>query len=59
MKLIQMYDPPTGWKYGFPREYKPLENEKLKDTLIRDGYPKEDAGWASEYTRFWTRWEEK
>lgn len=34
-----MYDPPSGWKYGFPRPYKPLPGETLADTLRRDGYP--------------------
>lgn len=35
-----MYDPPSGWKYGFPKPYKPLPGEPLADTLLRDGYPK-------------------
>lgn len=34
-----IYDPPQGWLYGFPRPYRPLEGERLEDTLIRDGYP--------------------
>lgn len=34
-----MYDPPSGWKYGFPKPYKPKEGEHLSDTLRRDGYP--------------------
>ncbi len=48
-----MYDPPSGWMYGFPRLYKPLDGEEVEQTLIRDGYPKKDAGWASKYCRFW------
>jgi hypothetical protein len=34
-----MYDPPSGWMYGFPRPYQPLEGETLEQTLLRDGYP--------------------
>lgn len=34
-----IYDPPSGWKYGFPKPYKPLEGEALSSTLRRDGYP--------------------
>lgn len=34
-----MYDPPSGWKYGFPRPYLPQPGETLYDTLLRDGYP--------------------
>ena len=33
------YDPPEGWRYGFPRSYQPKEGETLEDTLRRDGYP--------------------
>ena len=34
-----LYDPPSGWKYGFPKPYKPLSEETLTQTLLRDGYP--------------------
>jgi len=37
-----MYDPPSGWMYGFPKPYLPKENEKLIDTLRRDGYPEKE-----------------
>jgi hypothetical protein len=48
------YDPPSGWRYGFPREYKPLPSETLADTLRRDGYPeREDPEFAAKHTRFW------
>ena len=50
-----LYDPPAGWRYGFPREYRPLPNETLADTLRRDGYPQReiDAG-GDKCVRFWT-----
>jgi hypothetical protein len=48
-----IYDPPSGWKYGFPKQYLPKEGESLADTMVRDGYPKEEAEWASNHTRFW------
>lgn len=25
----RMYDPPSGWQYGFPKEYNPLPDESL------------------------------
>lgn len=34
-----LYDPPSGWQFGFPREYKPLPGETVEQTLLRDGYP--------------------
>jgi hypothetical protein len=53
MKMT-VYDPPGGWRYGFPKEYKPLPDEDLKDTLLRDGYPQEEiVNGGVEYCRFW------
>lgn len=37
-----LYDPPSGWRYGFPRPYKPLKGETLADSLRRDGYPEKE-----------------
>lgn len=34
-----IYDPPSGWMYGFPKAYRPLAGETLEQTLLRDGYP--------------------
>lgn len=36
-----LYDPPSGWMYGFPRPYNPRESETLSETLLRDGYPQD------------------
>ena len=48
-----MYDPPGGWRYGFPKPYKPLPGESLEDTLRRDGYPdKEIRSGGAKYCRF-------
>jgi len=55
--MTRIYDPPEGWKYGFPKEYKPLEGESLHDTLIRDGYPKELLNLAR-WCRFWEQEDE-
>ena len=37
--MALIYDPPAGWRYGFPKPYNPLPGESLADTLRRDGYP--------------------
>ena len=37
-----LYDPPSGWRYGFPKSYKPLSGETLEQTLLRDGYPQRE-----------------
>lgn len=47
-----LYDPPSGWQYGFPKPYEPLDGESIQDTLIRDGYPETLAKELSKWTRF-------
>jgi hypothetical protein len=50
-KLI--YDPPAGWRYGFPKPYEPLPNETLAETLLRDGYPQHEIdNGGAEHVRF-------
>jgi hypothetical protein len=51
--MTLIYDPPSGWMYGFPKPYQPLEGETLEQTLLRDGYPQKeiDIGMAN-YVRF-------
>lgn len=51
--MTMMYDPPSGWRYGFPKEYNPSNPlEKIRDTLIRDGYPVGEADFAAKHCRF-------
>lgn len=51
---MRYYDPPSGWRYGFPKAYRPLPNETLADTLRRDGYPEQEIKWGgAEHVRFW------
>ena len=48
-----IYDPPEGWRWGFPKPYKPLTGESFRDTLKRDGYPESLMEVAEMATRFW------
>ena len=36
-----MIDPPSGWKYGFPKEI-PEHIDNTKKWLIENGYPEEE-----------------
>lgn len=53
-----LYDPPSGWKYGFPKPYKPKidkdgQIEELAVTLRRDGYPQAEIDNGGDtYVRF-------
>jgi len=52
---MRMYDPPLGWKYGFPKEYKPHPADTIEETLVRDGYPQEMIDKIGDHlhVRFW------
>lgn len=48
-----IYDPPSGWRYGFPRPYLPQPGETLEQTLLRDGYPQREIdNGGAKYCRF-------
>ena len=51
---MTIYDPPSGHRYGFPKQYLPLPGETLEDTLRRDHYPdKEIEQGMAKWVRFW------
>lgn len=35
-----LVDPPSGWKYGFPRLYDPANDGPMRAWLVKNGYPK-------------------
>lgn len=54
-KLVKYmsFDPPSGWKYGFPK-YIRLDSsqEDLKQILLDSGYPGLDIEFALNHSRF-------
>jgi len=53
---IKMIDPPSGWKYGFPKKLP----EGIKDTkkwLVENGYPQHEIDSCGDYfyCRYWER----
>lgn len=52
--IVRIYDPPSGWRYGFPKVYQPQPGESIADTLLRDGYPQHEIdNGGSDHVRFW------
>lgn len=52
MKIL-VVDPPSGWKYGFPKEV-PLEESPCEEWFLANGYPKELINQGMlKYLRFW------
>ena len=44
-------DPPSGWRYGFPKLKKC--NKPMKEWLIENGYPRDEADFGTTYIRSW------
>jgi len=58
-KKIRMIDPPSGWRYGFPKPI-PDDVKDVEKWLIENGYPKELIDELGDYfyCRYWEKNEE-
>jgi hypothetical protein len=52
---VTLCDPPSGWRYGFPKPLPDSVNtkEEIKDWLIKEGYPEKDIPLAMKHSRYW------
>lgn len=57
MKRVKIVDPPSGWRYGFPKEI-PEDVENLRQWFLDNGYPEKHVDLALEYSRWWFKHEE-
>lgn len=58
-KTVMMCDPPSGWKYGFPKplpEDYPVD-ESIVPWLISEGYPQHEIDDCRDtfYCRYWEK----
>ena len=55
MKKVTMCDPPSGWRYGFPRPIPEDRKGDLINWLVECGYPQReiDASGQHFYCRYW------
>lgn len=55
IKKITYVDPPSGWKYGFPKPVPDPRPKDMESWFLSEGYPKEliDQGMLK-YCRGWT-----
>lgn len=60
MKKVTMIDPPSGWKYGFPKVMpKKFDNfSELEEWLVSEGYPQRLINELQD-TFFCRYWEEE
>ena len=51
---IKMIDPPSGWKYGFPKPI-PEDVENTFKWLVENGYPQHEIDSCGDYfcCRYW------
>ena len=48
------FDPPAGWRYGFPVKIKNMiTNPELEALLRKHGYPEKDIKFALDNSRWW------
>lgn len=40
--MARIIDPPSGWKYGFPKVYDNPENLSTEKWLVKHGYPESE-----------------
>jgi hypothetical protein len=54
-------DPPSGWKYGFPRVFDTEKDGNMREWLVANGYPQEEIEDLGEYffVRQWLTDEEE
>ena len=51
--MALLIDPPSGWRYGFPRPYDNPENKPLEEWLLENGYPQHEIdNHGAKYCRF-------
>jgi hypothetical protein len=52
---MKMIDPPSGWRYGFPKLIPEERNNDVLVWLVEQGYPQEEIDDLEEYfyCRYW------
>jgi hypothetical protein len=55
MTKVTYIDPPSGWKYGFPKPLPDPKPENIIEWLISQGYPQKEIDSFGEhfYSRYW------
>lgn len=55
MTKKMMIDPPSGWKYGFPKVLPPEHQNRVLEWLVENGYPQKeiDSYGKHFYCRHW------
>jgi hypothetical protein len=49
----QWCDPPSGWRYGFPKIWDPIKDPNYMAWLVKEGYPQKEIDRLGD--NFWSR----
>jgi hypothetical protein len=49
----QWCDPPSGWRYGFPKIWDPVQEPNYTEWLVKEGYPRQEIDRLG--GNFWSR----
>jgi len=55
MSKRTMIDPPSGWKYGFPKVLPDAQKNRTLEWLVENGYPQKEIDACGKYfrCRYW------
>lgn len=55
MPKVTMIDPPSGWKYGFPKPLTKRDDQSTTDWLLEQGYPQREIDACGDFfpCRYW------
>ena len=55
MSKVLMCDPPSGWKYGFPKPIPDSVGDDITEWLLSEGYPQQEIDNCGKhfYCRYW------
>lgn len=54
MNTKQWVDPPSGWRWGFPKMWDPRTDPDIKQWFIEQGLPETELEFAMNWSRYWS-----
>lgn len=52
--MKQWVDPPSGWRWGFPKLWDPQISPDIAQWFVEQGLPKTELEFALRYSRYWS-----
>ena len=52
--MKQWVDPPSGWRWGFPKLWDPQTSPNIAEWFLEQGLPKTELSMALRYSRYWS-----